>query len=422
MSTLDVYLRNQHVGQLHAENAQLSFRYLDDYLEQDDAMALSSSLPLQATSFEHTITASYFSGLLPDEVIRKKISRYLKISEKNIFGLLKAIGGECAGAVSLFPAGTGPDKSGEASYRILSDNHAHAILCSLDQRPFLAGEDNIRISGAGAQNKMMIALVDQNIAIPTHNTPSTHIIKPAIAGLESSVYNEFFCQSLAKHVGLTVPKVSIITLVNTPYYLIERYDRLKSPTGLVTRLHQEDFCQALHIPPEIKYEEDGGPTLLHCFELIEQRMAISTMQVNAKLDFLRAIMFNYLIGNGDAHGKNFSLLYNGKTESLAPLYDLLCTLVYDNIHKAKMAMKIGGKYKFKDVCWRHWEQLAEAITIQPKFLMQQMQTMIHRLSTKAPELRDKLNQDPKTASAIYDDIVGIIEKQCQRVKLQIEQR
>ena len=135
------------------------------------------------------------------------------------------------------------------------------VLTSLDTRPLLAGEEDVRISGAGAQDKLMIAFVDGKIAVPTGNTPSTHIIKPPIKGLEETVYNEFFCMKLADAVGLRVPKAEILWLEEKPYYLVERYDRKRDESGIIKRLHQEDFCQAMRISPEIKYESEGGPSL-----------------------------------------------------------------------------------------------------------------------------------------------------------------
>jgi serine/threonine-protein kinase HipA len=412
---LDVFLYNHYVGKLCSDNGTLSFAYDTAYLKKRDAVKLSSSLPLKEEVFDHQITSDFFSGLLPDEYVRKRLARYLRISEKNTFALLKEIGGECAGAVSMHIEGNAPDTNARPKYRVLDDKEAHDILSTLDKRPMLAGEEDIRISGAGAQDKLIISFVDGKIAIPKHSTPSTHIIKPAIKELEEPVQNEFFCMKLAKTMGLPVPDVSIHRLENYPFYLVERYDRRKDKDGVVTRLHQEDFCQAMHIPPEMKYESKGGPTLEKCFALLDGRIKSGVMAGKNKITLLQGVIFNFLIGNGDAHGKNFSLLYDGESESLSPFYDLICTVVYDDAYKAKMAMKIGSKYKFQEVAVRHFEELGESVGFKPDFVRKQIHTISNDIAKAAAALHIALNKDPRTASGIYEKIVNVIVKHHNRM-------
>jgi serine/threonine-protein kinase HipA len=414
---LDVFLYNHYVGKLCSDNATLSFAYDAHYLENKNAAKLSSSLPLQKESFDHQITSAFFSGLLPDESVRKRLARYLRISEKNTFALLKEIGGECAGAVSIHPEGSTPDTNGKPKYRVLDDKEANDILSALDKRPMLAGEEDIRISGAGAQDKLVISFVDEKIAIPKRNTPSTHIIKPAIKDLEEPVQNEFFCMKLAKAIGLPVPEVNIHWLEDSPYYLVERYDRRKDKDGMVTRLHQEDLCQAMHIPPEMKYENEGGPTLERCFALLDSRIQSGAMAGKNKITLLQGVIFNFLIGNGDAHGKNFSLLYDGESESLAPFYDLMCTVVYSGAYKAKMAMKIRGKYKFQEVAVRHFEGFGESVGFKTDFVRKQINTISNDVARAATDLLVELNKNPETESKIYEKIVGVIAKHCNRIYL-----
>tara|TARA_R110002095_G_scaffold66488_1_gene56411 strand:- start:907 stop:2181 length:1275 start_codon:yes stop_codon:yes gene_type:complete len=413
-SPLDVFLHGKQVGKLFSNiGGDLSFTYEMAYLKDPKAAKLSASLPLQGGAFDHPTTFAFFTGLLPDEYVRKRLARYLGLSEKNIFALLKEIGGECAGAVSLHQEGTSPRTQIEQTYRVLENKEAHDILSHLDKRPMLAGEEDIRISGAGAQNKLIISLIQGKIAIPTGNTPSTHIIKPAIKDIAHSVHNEFFCMKLAKAVGLPVPEVYIHWLENEPYYLIERYDRCLLKDGSIRRLHQEDFCQALHIPAEQKYENEGGPSLLQCFDFLDQRMASGVMAGRNKITLLEGVIFNFLIGNGDAHGKNFSLLYKEEAESLAPFYDLMSTVIYIGAFKAKMAMKLAGQSKFKDVVLHHFERLGESIGFRPDFVAKQVKSLTQKTMKSAILLRDKLNDDSRTASPIYDDILKTIEKHSQ---------
>lgn len=408
---LEVFLHGKHTGRLYSDNATLSFVYDESYLNSKKPTKLSASMPLQKEAFGHQVTAAFFSGLLPDEYVRKRLARYLRLSEKNIFSLLKEIGGECAGAVSVYREGSSPETRTKPTYKVLEDNEAHDVLSQLDKRPMMAGEDDIRISGAGAQDKLIIAIVDGKIAIPTHDTPSTHIIKPAIKDIDETVQNEFFCMQLAKKIGFPVPSVAIHWLAGDPYFLVERYDRRCNADNSIQRLHQEDFCQALHIEPEYRYENEGGPSLAHCFKLLDERIQLGVMAGKNKLTFLQAIIFNFLIGNGDAHGKNFSLLYDGEVESLAPLYDLMSTLVYTNGFKATMAMKLGREYKFKNITIAHFDRLSEISNFKPEFIQKQLYKLSHDIRIASAALLEELNG----AFPIYGRIVNLISQQCHQV-------
>lgn len=135
-----------------------------------------------------------------------------------------------------------------------------------------------------------------------------------------------------------------------------------------------------------------------------------------KVAFLRAVIFNYLIGNGDAHGKNFSLLYEGQAQSLAPLYDLMCTLVYGHSFKGKMAMKIGGKYAFHDVTLRHFDDLAQQISLKSSFVRKEIQHMCQNILPQAHALIGEIEHEGGSPCEIYDRIVSVIEKNVGRLK------
>jgi serine/threonine-protein kinase HipA len=408
--TLHVFLHDVFVGRLTQVQGQLSFSYDDAYLHTSDAKAISGSMPLSNVVYESHIAAPFFSGLLPDEGVRYRLAKYLHVSEKNIFGLLEAIGGECAGAISIYPEGKRPDVTATSSYLILDTQQANDVLASLESRPFLVGQDDIRISGAGAQNKLMIAFVDGKLTIPKGQTPSTHIIKPAIKGLDDTVYNEFFCMRLAKKVGLITPEVFVLKLEKNSYYVVARYDRIQDKSGAISRLHQEDFCQIQQVPPEIKYENEGGPNLLDCFTILDARIKQGHMAGINKLRLLQQIIFNYLIGNGDAHAKNFSILYQANACELAPCYDLLSTVVYSDNPKAKMAMKIGGEYQFGLIQKKHWQRLAEQMGFREDFVLKQLQIMTDKLLKASQELADELNANQSTASPIYEKILSVINR------------
>lgn len=244
----------------------------------------------------------------------------LGVSLNNDFGLLERIGGECAGAVSLYPE-TGKQKHEPGRYRKLSPDELAAIIRELPQRPLLAGEKGIRLSLAGAQKKLPVFYDGEHFYLGYGALPSNHIIKPAIEDLDGTVENEAFCMALAREIGLEAPSSFIHQCEETRVFVVRRYDRVTG-TDETKRLHQEDFCQALGIPPEFKYETEGGPSLAACFNLLRNASTSSGKDV---LSLLNWVIFNYLIGNFDAHGENLSLLLLPEGPMLAPFYDLLST-------------------------------------------------------------------------------------------------
>ena len=358
--TLDVYLHRDLVGHLTQDNSgHITFKYVDAWGEHPASRALSQSLPLRKGRFTQKECRGFFSGILPEQSQRELVARNLGISARNDFAMLEKIGGECAGAVTFMPAGQ-PLPDSTARYRDLSDDDLISMLKTLPRRPLLAGEEDVRLSLAGAQDKVAVKVSGSQISIPLENAPSTHILKPASERFVGVPFNEVLCLRLASAVGIPAAAAEVRTIRGMDYALIERYDRTstQTPEGLqYERLHQEDFCQALGVVSEHKYQNEGGPSFKQCFDLLR---AVSSAPVIDLQRMLDAAIFNYLIGNHDAHGKNFSLLYSPGQGSVrfAPLYDLVCTLYYPELSR-KMAMKIGGEYLLDKIAPRNFEKLAE---------------------------------------------------------------
>ncbi len=397
---LDVYLNQALAGELMTDaQGQMAFTYAPSYLNDKKSYPLSQSLPLQKQVYEARECRPFFSGILPEAHLRTVISRHLGISEKNDFALLSAIGGECAGAVSLLPASAAQNEL-KPSYRIIDADAVSDILSTMVQKPMLAGEDGIRLSLAGAQDKLAIAIIDGNIAIPMHGAPSTHILKPINRDFPSLIENECFCLNLARKIGLNAVEASMHETNNRPYLLVKRYDRVETPKG-IQRLHQEDFCQALGISPEMKYQQEGGPKIADCFYLTRRVSSLPVIDIKA---LLKAILFNLIIGNNDAHGKNFSLLYQGQQARLAPFYDLISTSYYPSL-ASKMAMKIGSKYDFESLFPRHIIQMAEEANLSIPLVKKELITLLAKIQIT-------ITDSPFTAL-----IVQRIEKLRQRFEL-----
>ena len=362
MKSLDVKYNGQNVGKLSQdESGKMSFQYDSDWVL--NGFAISMSLPLQNESFPEQKCRPFFEGLLPEDAVREEIARNLGVSSRSDFALLREIGGDCAGAISV-----GDSKNA------LSDKYEEQIagerliesLKPLTGKPLFAGEKDVRLSIAGSQRKLPIIYKNGNFYLPHGDIPTTAIIKPEIQGVDGSIENELFCLALAQKVGIPVPEFELLKL-DRKYLVIKRYDRAEK-NGKVVRLHQEDLCQAMGIPSENKYQKDGGPSFKDLFEVIRKHSSQPALDIK---NAVRIAIFNYVIGNADAHGKNFSFLIEKDAVKLAPFYDLLSTSVYPNLSK-KMATKIGNKYEPNDVFRRHWQAFAEDISVKSEFVEKEM--------------------------------------------------
>ena len=418
---LEVWLLGKHIGTLVQIEGRLSFSYATDWLEKNttkdgsggDTIPLSQSLPLRAEPFDDRAARPYFAGLLPEGAKLGLIAHVLHVSRKNDFGLLGGIGGECAGAVTLLEAGQNPETTDSASkVRWLDGAQLLRLLDEMPKRPMLAGEDGIRLSLAGAQDKLPVVAESNRIGVPLQGTPSSHIIKPPITGVEGSVFNEGFCMRLAAALKLDVARASIHAIGDQRFLLVERYDRQlvkqdKAGQIQLQRLHQEDFCQALGVAPETKYQNEGGPDLTQAFDLVRRATRPSAPNTLRLLDF---VIFNALIGNHDAHAKNFSLLYTPQGAVLAPMYDALSTAVYPDLSD-KMAMKIGSKYKFADVQARHWEQFALAAALSPAQVKKRVLDIAKRLPDLAHTLQTTMDAEGNI-HPVLGQIVTLITQRC----------
>lgn len=407
--TLDVFLHRQLVGALTQNNqGDIAFVYDETWLNSPEARPLSQSLPLTKKRFNRRECRPFFAGVLPEESKREIIARNLGISARNDFALLEQIGGECAGAVTFIPKGTSlPDR--DDAFRRLSEAELASILRTLPRRPLLAGEAGIRLSLAGAQDKIAVRLEGETISLPLNGSPSTHILKPQIERFEGVVFNEELCMKLSAAAGIPTAAVRTGNVEGIHYILVERYDRAHVPSASgggpqLQREHQEDFCQALGIVSEHKYQSEGGPSLKQCFELVRNTSSVPLVDLQSLLD---AVIFNLLIGNNDAHGKNFSLLYraDGQTR-LAPLYDLITTAAYPEL-AAKMAMKIGGEYDPEKVGPRQIERLATEAALSGPMVRNRVSELAEAVMAALPAAM--------LGRPLVAELAGQIRNRCQRI-------
>lgn len=403
--SLHVYLGEEWVGQLEQDDSgALSFCYQESWLDASDRVALSQSLPLRKEPFNRRECRPYFAGLLPEEESRKLIAKRFGVSERNDFALLAEIGAECAGAVSLLPSDDDLEVE-VGSYHEMSLEELGQRFQQLPKRPLLAGEKGVRLSLAGAQGKLAVMIDEGRYFLPQNGAPSTHIIKPESSYFEGLAQNEFFCMKLAKKIGLTVAEVELGQVDQTSFLQIERYDRILDESKRRRRLHQEDFCQALAIPPELKYQQEGGPNLKKCFALLREASSVPGLDILALFD---AVVFNYLIGNSDAHGKNFSLLRSASGEiRLTPLYDLVCTQIYPGL-SSELAMKIGKERRPERIQSRNWLKFFEEAEVGKALAVRRLKDLVGRTL--------KTVEEEKSDSSEVNKVVDLIIGNCRRLQ------
>jgi len=403
MNNLIVYLNADRVGILEqTTSGLLQFSYDDAWLLRPGASVLSRSLPLQNEVFPRNRVRPFFAGLLPEEQPRKTIAKILGISDTNDFAMLERIGGECAGAVSLLPEGIVPIDPKDTRHRELTKSELIQIIDELPSRPLMAGEEGLRLSLAGAQDKLPIMLHNNKISLPLDGTPSTHILKPEPSNFPGLATNEVFCMTLAKAVGLNTPNVEYRLIGNKPCILVQRYDRVTDENGITTRIHQEDFCQALGLPPERKYQAEGGPTFSDCISLLQNWSTTPVLDIP---QFINGQIFNVLIGNTDAHGKNFSFLYSGSKQRLAPYYDLVSTLAWPNLSK-NLAMNIGGCKSVSAFTIVDWKKMAKKNNLGWPIIRERMVKICHRVLTELDEVQSQIVEYSKSMVTQLHETIG----------------
>lgn len=379
---LQVKIDGRLVGLLWLdERKNFCFQYDTGWLHHS-RLPISLSLPLQKDPFLDDLSHPFFANLLPEEKIKVVLARNLGVSLHNDYGILERIGGDCAGAVSLDIENAGLETT-TGEYRRLSAKELATIIKELPKRPFLAGEEGIRLSLAGAQKKLPIYYDERDFYLSIGPAPSNAIIKPAIEDLDNTVENETFCMALAKAIGLDVPESFIYRYGEEKVFVIKRYDRVQNGST-VQRLHQEDFCQALGVLPEYKYEAEGGPSLAACFNLVRNNSIRAAKDV---LSLLNWVIFNVMIGNSDAHAKNISLLLLESGPVLAPFYDLLSTRIYSHYGLTeKLAMKIGGESNPNLIQKKHWQSFADEVEIKPHLVLSRVVDIAKRIEVNRLKL------------------------------------
>jgi serine/threonine-protein kinase HipA len=355
--SLDVYLRRIHVAVLEqGTGTDYTLTYTPETVAAagEGAIVLSQSLPVRAEPYGAIATRTFFEGLLPESSRREQIASELKVSPNDSYRLLEQIGRDCAGAVVILPAGDELELN-DPSVEWIDDEELARLVDELPRRPLgINGRGGkMRLSLAGVQRKLTLIRSESGaFGQPSADAPSTHLIKPQYdSEFPDLAHNEMFCMRVAACVGLPTAETGIETIAGRSCLISRRFDR--STDGATTvRLHQEDLCQALSVPSNLKYQRDFGPG----FRLFRELLQEIGRGADVRL-VVRAAVLNFVLGNSDAHGKNFAILFAEHGRRLAPLYDIVSTAVYDSDVADlddEMAMSIGGNFEPEGIRLADW--------------------------------------------------------------------
>ena len=371
---LGVYLNNRFVGRLIKQaSGAISFTYDQSWLDWQHAIPVSLSMPLREESYSGEVVSAVFENLLPDsDILRRRVAERVGARGIDAYSLLTQIGRDCVGALQFIVDDDKIDTPEDVSKikgRPVKEEEIEALLNNLVQAPLgLNPDDDFRISVAGAQEKTALLWHRGKWLKPFGTTPTTHIFKTQIGQLpngidmSNSVENEYYCLKLMEAFGLKVNKAEIQTFGEKKALVIERFDRRWTKDKRLLRLPQEDCCQALSVPPTLKYQNEGGPGITQVLNLLKG----SDTPLEDQKTFLKAQIIFWLIGATDGHAKNFSIfLAPGGQFHLTPLYDVMTaqpSLDTRQIERKqmKMAVFVGNSrhYKFESIRGKHFEQTA----------------------------------------------------------------
>ena len=417
-----VHFGEAFAGTLHRERTGLTFEYDELWRTHPDSFPLSYSMPLDARVHHGAVVSNYLWGLLPDndDLLRRWAGRF-GVNRHDAIGLLTHMGEDCAGSATftLKDGERAPHHDDGVDW--LNDEQLCARITDLAGNALggrLSSHEG-QFSLAGAQSKTALRYDPRHDrwGVPRGKEPTTEILKPAMADLDNQTWNEHFCLSLAREVGLTAAKSRVIDVCGHAVLVVERFDRVQDDNGGWERLHQEDMCQALGTHPANKYERDGGPGIPDMVRILDSSGAASA----DRIELLRAVMFNMLIAGTDAHAKNFGILWDyGSMMRLAPLYDINSALPYTrpwgssfDAQKLHMAMRVGGHYKLDVIHFRHIEQMAQACKIARKKVLREFEGMVAVTPDAVVDVSGKLEAEGAPVSFLGRISSGILD-QCSR--------
>ena len=397
---LEVLIADEHAGMVRMDSGgRLDFAYARSWNSAHPAFPLSYALPQSLSRHDHRHVSAFLWGLLPENpMVLDRLARDNQISARNPLALLSVIGMDCPGAVRFltvqdFPNHTRSQVPDDPEICWLSDKEVRDLLVDLRVSIGATGRrsgDPGQFSLAGAQAKTALFRNGSRWGIPLGTTPTTHILKPPVAGLDGQVENEHFCLCLARRLGLPAALSEVVTFDDEVAITVERFDRIRV-NGEIQRIHQEDMCQALSVMPDAKYQKDGGPGAA---SIVGKVLSASSEPDHDSRCFMQACLLNFVIAGTDAHGKNYSVLYDDDAMRLAPLYDVNSMLPYQpDSRRIRMSMSTGGRYELFGIMPRHWIAQAKACGVSPGRTLADLDRLIDLIPDAAHAVAEQCHRD-----------------------------
>ena len=430
-ATLEVWLDQEFIGHLHHDPAtnRFSFVYTKEWQESKNGFPLSPSIPFpngnsQTTEEKHSaLVRQFFENLLPEGDTLDAVAQLNAISKSNLVGLMLALGKETAGAIRIQKNAPEPNRSEpDSPFREISPQELSNRIQNRLHMPFSQWDGKVRLSIAGYQDKIAVYENEGKwFLVEGSRFATTYIVKPLPQKpqLDTLPANEFFCMKLAKAVGLATAEVEI-KYVPEPVLFVERFDRLDLKDH-VKRIHVIDGCQALGLSVAMKYERPygdskdvqdirDGVSYLKLFQLINQ----SANPAKDRLSLLRWALFQILIGNCDAHGKNISFFMSQKGLNLAPAYDLVCLpALKDAALSTSLAMAIGDAFSESEITKNEWILFADDCQMQPKALANQLIHLIQKILKALPGIA-AISRENAISEKVIQTITSTITDICNR--------
>ena len=416
MVDLPVYFEQRLVGTIDVDKRGPSFTYDANWIGLRGAFPISTTMWFKSERIPSDTFLPWAANLLPESEQLRTLGQVLGMARGDVIGLLSAIGGDTAGALSVGQ----PGRTSSMRWRPVStQEELEKIIEDLPNKPFLVGEEGVSMSLAGAQAKLAVAVnEDGHIYIPMNGSPSTHILKPDSPRLPGSVHNEAFCLTLVRRMKIPTPNVTTGHAGQRTYLLVKRYDRT-DVSGRCRRLHQEDFCQALGKLPSAKYECNytgiQGPALKDMFDVTRRHMAPTEI-----VRLLDMVIANVLVCNTDAHAKNYSIMIRGSGASLAPMYDVMCGEVWENVTK-NFAQKIAGKSRGDDLNGRDWQRFARQCGLNPRQVIDRVGALSGAAIAEARVAQAEVAAMPAGNHAILDQTRQAVESRARALLAQLQE-
>jgi serine/threonine-protein kinase HipA len=416
MTRLRVFFEQRVVGAIEVDRDGPSFTYDANWIGLRGAFPISTTMPLKSERIAPDTFLPWAANLLPESEQLRTLKHLLGMAAGDVIGLLSAIGGDTAGALSIGQ----PGRTATVQWRpVGKPEDLERIIEELPNKPFLVGEEGVSMSLAGVQTKLAVAVDDAGrVCIPMNGSPSTHILKPDAPRLRGGVQNEAFCLTLARRMGIPTPDVTTGQAGKRSYLLMRRYDRT-NVGGRWRRLHQEDYCQALGKPPSAKYESNqtgvGGPTLKDMFEITRRYMLPTNI-----VRLLDMVVVNVLACNTDAHAKNYSIMIGAGGASLAPMYDVMCGEAWESVTK-NLAQKIAGKSRGDRLKGTHWQGFARECGLNPKQVIDRVGVLAKSVIVEAGAAEAEVAAMPAGGHGILDQTRQAVERRAGEILAQLEE-